>query len=289
MPEDRKDNPSGAELAANPNLKYARDLYVQLFEKTSPLTSLGYGPAQRELLAIALKQLENEVGHVYSPTHVAFSDNDGHYRASIGGLRRNNGWQMIATREIEAQIKSASDEDMSAEDLFLATLVHKPRVQFFEFPSYESSNCMAIINMLPSDINYEDITILVPNLYVTETLYSGQLEMREDNLLNRLRSKVKPDYMTPTYRAAWIDDETKLDLVVQYRTKLIDAVSKNDEKMPKEGAIDIWRRLPVQSLDGREWIPFGKKPSVSSEQAMKAFEKPESVVVGQFAPAFQRG
>ncbi len=79
-----------------------------------------------------------------------------------------------------------------------------------------------------------------------------------------------------TYKATWIDEETKLDLVVE--TDLYDR--EVGEPHPKK-YVETWRRLPVIEHEGKSWLPFGRKPNVSKEVTKKALETSRGTV-GKF-------
>lgn len=277
-----------AEISQYEELRYARDLFVHLFRDGAPFSNLGYGPAQVQTALTALRQLENEKGHV-RPYSAYFADEDQHYSSAVHNLKYG-GWQLRAHRNIYKMLKDTANNSEDDLMIFAKYVTHKPRVPFFD---NESIDTVVIVDMLPPGENCENIEKLVPNLYIT-TGFSGWGfdTMNEDATVSRIKSKLMYYFRQyhSTYKAAWVDDETKLDLVVLHGDPHIRDMAKYGSygEDQKEGKLDIWRRLPEQELYGKVWAPFGRKVNASASQAMRAFESKQNVVTGKLALAPQR-
>lgn len=283
----QEQGPKGkVEISQFTELRYARDLFVHLFRDGIPFVNLGYGSAQVQTALTALRQLENEEGIVTSPHLVRFTDEDQYYSSTLLRLK-HGGWQLVADRNILKQLKDAATESETREMIFLKYMTYKPQVPFF---TNESADYMLILDMLPTGEGLEDIGKLVPKLYETVEFTGRDFDsMIEDTPVNRFRARFFSPYHS-TFRAAWFDDETKRDLVIQHVDRHTRRMAKHGSygEDQEEGKIDIWRRLPKQELDGKSWTPFGRKLSASSEQAMRAFESDRSVVTGKLVLAPQK-
>lgn len=254
------------EIQANPDLRYVRDLYIQLFETAAPFYSLGYNPSQIERARISLKQLENEKAVANQALRiVSFKSEDERYAAYLMPSRLG-GWRLeIADNKLTLGMKEAS----SAEEATLALFNVDLKLQFFE---QEGNGVLGIFYIFPETAGYSDINLLIKHLYDTEYYL-----MLQDDPISRIKAKFSG--ANATYKAAWVDEETKRDLVVHISHKYM----KLGVYKETEGKLDVWRRLPEQELDGVRWIPFGRKINTSTQQSMAVFESQKGIATGKLA------
>jgi hypothetical protein len=245
--EQRKDN-----LLQFPDLENARNLFVQLFQTETPLINLGYNTQQREIVKPVLKLMEGE-GRVSLKSLEVYFDGIGGATVVLERLKRG-GHRLLA--------------DKGGHLGFMEMMVGRG---FFdnELPTIVAHMCM-----LPGDKNYSDIQTLVSHLY--EGYISNKpVHLEPSAPLSRLKSMLSPN--TAIYKAAWTDDDTKLELIIESNfvdKALADGLSDQE--------IEIWRRLPTQSLDGQSWVPWGKKPNISEDTLKKILdEKRTKIATGQ--------
>lgn len=242
------------------DLEYGRELFINLFKDSTPFINMGYSPSQIELAKIPLRLIEEE--GTQSGNRVQWRTDDYVYSTNLHGM--NYGGFYLEGGSNHMLLFFVGPEEDRVQHLRAST----PRVKFFD---YETEQMFALA-MVPSDI--DDTHSLVTKLY--ETSY-GEMKKRDliDNVVPR------QGYDRGIYTAAWMDDKTKLDLVVKYKHKTLNEYLLA-EIGQKDGKIDVWRRLPNVELEGAEWTPYGRKPNTSVSQAMSAFEKKEDVFNVQF-------
>ncbi len=251
--------------------EYGRDLYMQLFQDDTPLVNLGYTPRQKILARRALSLLENEgtLRLGYRP-RLTFEPENNHSGSETlddsAGIERltHEGYQLSGYVTVPWP---KGDYSQEAEDFV------RERFGFFES---ESTGKVVDVRVIPAQIDYTNLDRLVRHLY-EGTDYGDVLtpSLEPESLSARLKKIVIPS--VATYKAVWIDDETKLELVIE---------SDFQNRSWGEGGkdIDIWRRLPQIELDGKSWTPFGKKPNISKQAAQKALQGAKSrVIAKQFA------
>lgn len=250
---ERGSNPQETEYHASFN--YGRDLYIKLLQDDTPLVNLGYTAEQRVLARRALSHLEDEearlspgyMGGFYYPNTVVF------------GL---NNFGDFGVRLMQLQ---GGGYDLQAE---MDTIIEP---EIFE----DNPRLLARIDMIPDNVMYEDLDTLVQKLYGRDD--PRVKGMRRSHLLSRILSHFTP---VATYRAAWVDEDTKLELVVEHNYW---GVQVHEEAgFWPDTELDTWRRLPPIKLDGKRWVPFGMKPDTSKRAAQKAPEEAKGKV-RQFA------
>lgn len=240
--------------------EYGRNLYIHLFQDDTPFVNLGYPPSLRALAKKALYPLQDEVSMGPGPRPNLYFEGENEEWGTIY-LLKHGGYILRAAVELPRYDFSTSFSERE-----------KLEAEFTFFES-EGHGYVAFIDMIPEDVNYEDLNRLVPHLYEgTEIWSSSNVSLELSNQLSRLKSHLFSE--VSTFRAVWIDEGTKLDLVVE-----TDFSDKDDQVRNPQKYIDVWRRLPIIELDGKGWIPFGKKPNISRKSAQQAFEKQKGKVV----------
>ena len=111
----------GNEGVPSADLSYGRELFLHMFQDSSPFASLGYSAPQIEEARKALKQLENVEGRTSSPLQVTFDD-DRFYSRSVqlsyeGKDLEKNLWHLSAQRDIYRMIMSQLPPDASEEEI----------------------------------------------------------------------------------------------------------------------------------------------------------------------------
>lgn len=239
-------------LSKFPDLEYGRDLFVQLFHTETPLINLGYKSSQREIAKPVLRLMESEGRVRLKPLEVYFGES-GEATVVLQKLR-NGGYYMYA--------------DRGGHPSFMQMITSKG---FFD---NEFLTIVARVNMLSGNQDYCDINTLVTHLYEGQ-ITDRPIHMEPRNPLSQLKSALLPN--TAIYKAAWTDEETKLELVIE--SNFVDKALADGDSQPE---IEIWRRLSTQNLEGQKWVPWGKKPNISEDRLKKILEaKKAKVVVGQ--------
>lgn len=248
---------------------YARNLFVHLFRNEMSLVNLGYSPSQKTLAKVALLYLEQDEGELCF-------DLETHPLVFFG----DEGWLVgvLLTKTNRESYRASAFYDVlglslgrlsTQEEQFRASLFWKPKTICFE----RDYPLVAEINMIPEDASIDDIDSLVKHLY--EERYGGEVNMEEASLISVVKTRIIPS--VATYRAAWTDDKTKLELVVEsnYTSKVMGGELVNE--------LYVWRKLPTQDFQGQKWIPFGRKPNISTKKMKKVLEaKKEGMTTGQF-------
>lgn len=235
-------------------LNYARDLFIQLFKDDSPLINLGYSARQVAITRPILRHLEEE-GRLSWLGDAFFGEGD--EGVNIDTLK-HGGYALFANRDLP---------HLDLEN-FSAGYARRILMRFFED---EPEGFVAIIDMIPSSASYEDLDALVKGLY--EGWYEGgvleAVSLEKSSPMSKLKSHVLPN--TAVFKATWVDEATKLELVVKtnYTSKSI-----KENKALKE--YHMWRRLPAQESNGKTWIPFGRKPNVSNKRIREILETKKS-------------
>lgn len=219
---------------------------------------------------MALRSLEGE-GRVYlePSAWVMFDGED--VDVQLGQLEQG-GYYLIASYDVAEKLVKEVYQDPLKQALALATWGQ--RFKFFED---EPPEYTAIIHMLPEGAAKADISTLVPSLYEGSGGTIIRVRIEEENKLATLKSHLLSS--VATYRAAWVDQETKLELVVEsnFASKTL-----GDDASIKE--VHLWRRLPTQEFEGKSWVPFGRKPNVSKKRLLQILEESkERVITGRLA------
>lgn len=256
----------GPELSDFPQLRQARELFIALFPDDSPFVNLGYTAKQTQIAKRVLSNLENEEANLQmigTKASVSFHNQNGDDMVDLSQLR-HGGYDLVGIHDYVWLVHGAASR--------LRALLLGPSVKFFEG---EPNEFVAIIRMLPVTDGYNNIDLLVKHLYEGSEGSRQELNLEKKSIMTTIKSKIIPS--TATFRAVWLDDQTKVELVVEtdFESKIVGSRNKN---------IHVWRRLPEVELDGKKWTPFGRKPNASSEQTMQVLNaKRESVASGQLS------
>lgn len=242
-----------------PGLARARELYIQLFKDNTPLVNLGYTPKQIEYSIIALRLLEGEGKvntHFKKPT-LEFGDptNPGEL-VEVSYLENNQGFYLYACRE-------TTDPDISDKYERLIRILAGST-----FKVLDSVGTIAKIALFQDTNRINELDYLIPQLYSpsAEALDKG---VKKENVLTKA---ARTFGLATTYRAAWVDERTKLEF----------AVEVNDSTSIKRGEpleCNIWRRLNPVSDDLGIVVPFGRKPNTSVESVKEILSSAQSKAV----------
>lgn len=291
----------GNEGVPSADLSYGRELFLHMFQDSSPFASLGYSAPQIEEARKALKQLENVEGRTSSPLQVTFDD-DRFYSSSVqlsyeGKDLEKNLWHLSAQRDIYRMIMSQLPPDASEEEIkqkkLQALFLGAGSVKIKTFR--ENENLLAAVSMFPEDADTADIQTVIKGVNDGWHGFGTDAGMlHKPTLWNKLLEKTGRNRFGSTYRAAWLDDQSKRDLVIEYTNphvqkmaKLSKKMGETDEQSTEESKLQVWRKLPEQELDGQKWIPFGLKLNQSASQAMAAFES-QPVATGRLSFNFNQ-
>ncbi len=286
----------GNEGEPSADLSYGRELFLHMFQDSSPFANLGYSAPQIEETRKALKQLENVEGRTSSPLRVTFED-DRFYSSSVqlsyeGKDLKKNLWHLSAQRDIYRMIMSQLPLDASEEEIkekkLQALFLGAGSVKIKTFR--ENENLLAAVSMFPEDTDTAGIQTVIKGVNDGWHGFGTDAGMLyKPTLWNKLLEKTGRNRFGSTYRAAWLDDQSKRDLVIEYTNPHIQEMAKlskkmgaTDEQFTEESKLQVWRKLPEQELNGQKWIPFGLKLNQSASQAMAAFES-QPVATGRLS------
>lgn len=242
---------SGSEQEPSPkSLEYGRDLTVQLFQDDSPLVNLGYSTKQKDAVRRALRTLE-EPGKFYQQPqpYVEFGQ-----RPKDEGDDAPQAW-LTELQHGGYKVKTSirpTFTDLGYVSNFVVTFP----------PEADIEVVVGVFEMLPAQTDVNDINGLVKHLY--EGAFVNRFGSRQGpgmqrpSLFSTLRSKLSSS--VSTFKAGWVDESTKLELVVE-----TDAYSRLFGRKFGSKVQETWRKLPEIELEGQSWIPFGKKPNPSRE------------------------
>lgn len=261
----------------NQNLEYGRDLYVQLFQDESPLINLGYSAKQVQFTRSALSLMEREGAFYPTPKpRVAFGNleiisEDTSPHVWLTTLA-NGGFKAIAQYPL-LWVPDRFENDKG----YIHPSPYKTDLISEEFPL----GVAAVIDILPGDKDYQDVDELVQHLYEGAWLNHYHIrnpKMESPSVLNFLKSRFSTS--VAVFRAGWVDENTKLELVVETDIysrlqgftgeKVIS--SEGGQKINISVIREVWRRLDQIEKDGLVWAPFGKKPNPSNQSIQKALE-----------------
>lgn len=243
--------------------EYGRNLYVNLFHDDTPFVNLGYPLELRSLARRALYHLEEE-GRINGGKWAFFGNDD--ESVSIH-LLRHGGYWLYAHVDFHPIIGSLDD--------YPTIEAYRRQRSRFDFFETHAPGTVAFIAMLPADVDYTDIHGLVRHLYEGTAGSGDNITMEPSSLISNIKTHIF--IRNAVYRAAWVDDKSKLELVVESNFS-----AKDDEHTDME--MDVWRRLPTVEYEGKSWTPFGKKPNMSRRFAKQALEKLKGkVVIGNLA------
>lgn len=260
MTEQQESKPNSE--FARKELEYARELFIHLFADESPLTNLGYTARQRQAAKSAIIALENEGRFYHEPKPQAFIE--GQDARTIVTTLKHGGYKL---RGDYPPIWTPAEQPGYS---YLNIRVNLNFVHDQLLPD----NAALVIEILPPDVNLEDVDGLTKHLYEGSWISIPLTQDRPDPSFEKLspsstlRSRIFAH--NATYRAGWVDEDIHLELVVE--TDIFGRMYgfRNARKV-----VDVWRRLPNVEFEGKIWTPFGKKPNPSDESIKRALEGKE--------------
>lgn len=234
-------------LAQFPELERARNLFIALFNNDTPLINLGYSSSQRAKAKKALGLIQEE-GRVLNPNSSArslyFSDKSGVDVAEITQLIQDGGFHLYAGHDPTA--------GGGVENLIFAIEGAKPTV-------FGDSFTVAEVNLLNPEVNVADLDGLMKIFYG-----GGNYTRTAVTKKNPLSVLGRAAGVTGTYRAAWVDSETKLEFVAEISLPQAEQFEPDYHR---------WRRLPQLADLRGEVTSFGRRPNVSRENVLEVFNR----------------
>ncbi len=219
-----------------PDFEYARELFIQVFKDDTPLVNCGYTLSQLGIAKSALSALEEESIRIVLTPPPAFVD--------FGKLGSGRSVELFQLPHGGYKL----DAEYNINDY--------NGIDFFEFPYHHSA---AIFSAIPENVGLEDIPRLVKNLYEGSDSDLCDTHMVQRNPLTQRLNSVLDSLVT--FRAFWVDERTKIDLVVETNF----TTETDRAEIGSEDVTHIWRRLPTQELEGQRWFIFGRKPNISKD------------------------
>lgn len=242
-----------------PQLARARELFIALFRDRSPLVNLGYTNLQIEFTIPVLRLIEGE-GKVVTDSNDRYLpyldfDNPTGENANISSLP-NNGFLLYAARY------PSEEEGLTRDERLIRWLFGNP------IKVLDDDVTVAKVGLFPEvRENAIDLNVIVPLLYSTE------IRLSRETLATKISRKVAN--MGPaTFRAAWLDDRTRIEFAVE----IMDPQSRRLGLEESEYA--LWRRLNNISDSQGTMTPFGQKPDGSKEMVSHAFSQAPKVFSG---------
>ncbi len=243
-----------------PELSRARDFLIELFSDRSPLRILGYTEQQIAFAVPALDLIQDEgsVGVFKSKPYLSWSKNHDSLAAEIESLPNKSGYRLTARRD---EVERGSALLSPAERLMKMIYSENPVIIFKDFDIQ-----VADILLFKPETGLGNLDALVK--LVTEGNFYWQ-RIKKENPLTKISQKVG---IAPTYRAAWIDEGTKLEFVIEIKER------------GQEPQYLAYRRLNTLSDSASSVIPFGKKANATEQKVKQALEaKTDRVVQGNLA------
>lgn len=254
-------------LAQFPELARARNLYIELFEDRSPLVNLGYTNRQVEFALPVLRLLEEE-GEVMSYMRQPFLSFDNPKDPSVESLQvyflpSNQGFYLFAIKD---ETSRGWGELSQGERVWRMFYAQQPVITFDDFPEQ-----VAHIALFDETAHITNLDYLVRQLYADSFTNAPQGMRREGILAKAARAMG----VVGTYKAAWVDEATKLEFVAK-----LDA--PEDRKL---GSVYVaYRKLNLISDFQGTVIPIGKKANISEQKVTKVLSSQrQQAVSGQLA------
>lgn len=254
-------------LSRFPELARARSLFIELFKDRSPLINLGYTSRQVEFALPVLRLLEEEGGvmdHLRDPYLTFDNPRDSWVEAlEVYYLPSRQGFYLSATRDETAR---GWDDLTEVERLWRMLYTQNPVIIFSDF-----SDEIAHIGLFDETADVTNLDYLIREFYA-DSFTNAPEGMRREGKLTKIARAIG---IAGTYRATWVDDETKLEFVAkldapEYRQLGSDYVA--------------YRRLrPISDNQGTV-VPFGKKANVFEQKVTKILSaQKQQIVSGQLS------
>lgn len=203
-----------SEVAPVPeDLSQGRELFVDLFKTSMPLVNLGYTATQIAEAEKSLKQLGNEEGERKSPTHIRFKDPEGFYLSdmSMHGAQKGKSptWSLNAWRNLPMMAYAQLPADMPIAERAAkwmeferADWNKKVEVKTFE----DKQKFLVAATLFPEGTDVGNIDTLISQI---STAHEDGSKLLKPTVWNRLMQRLPNNRLNSTYRAAWLDPDTK--------------------------------------------------------------------------------
>jgi len=236
-------------LSGYSDLARARNLFIALFNDKLPLINSGYTNRQIGYAIPVLKLIE-ESGEVvtYAKDPYLFFENSNEPDAehtSIGRLPGRHGFYLHAHKDDTFRGWSY----LTMDEKFYRIFFCHPTVIFDHFPGQ-----VAFIALFDEEADITDLDFLVQELFSSD-FSDFRLGLKRESKLTKIAKELK---IAVTYKAAWVDEETKLEFA-----------AKLDSSQDEPEYVAFRRLNPIFDAKGR-LVPFGEKPNVSKDRVSQA-------------------
>ncbi|MCS7091970.1 MAG: hypothetical protein NZM26_01305 [Patescibacteria group bacterium] len=254
-------------LKQYPDLALARNLFIQLFSDRSPLVNLGYTNEHIDYAWPVLRLLEGG-GKVMTQirrypylsfTNPQFPDAES---LQIYHLPEKRGFSLFATRdENSRRFANLSPEERLMREIFTM----QPVIIFEDLPQQVAHICL----FRAKDPKLNSLDYLVESIFCgwfTDPLFG----LHPEGFVTKFARRIN---LAGTYRAAFLDEGTKLEFVIELN-------------VPEEKRVVsvVYRKLNPVTSGGVTMIPIGKKPNKSIDEVKRAFSQhSRQIVEGEFA------
>lgn len=236
-------------LAQYSDLARARELFIDLFQDRAPLVNLGYTGRQIEFALPVLRLLEGEGGvatHIRNNPYLEFNSDDPHAEGlQVYHLPKREGFYLFAVRDETARGWGELSRDQRIMRMLTA---RQPVVIFQDFPEQ-----VAHIGLFEESADINNLDYLVRQFFA-DSFTDAPMGMKAENPVTRAARAVG---VAGTYRAAWVDERTKLEFVAK--------VDAPEDKGLGSEYITYRKLKPVSDLRGT-MIPIGKKANASEDK-----------------------
>lgn len=254
-------------LAQHPGLARARELFIDLFEDSMPLVNLGYTRKQIAFASPTLRLLEGEgLIETYTDDNpfLLFNSADPHAEwLNVYALPNRIGFELSAHRDEFWRGWGELSRDQRLRRMLTFT---DPVDIFQDYPSQVAS-----IALFEDGTDMNDLDYLVRH-FVVDSSTRAPMGMKVENPLTRIAKSIG---LVGTYRAAWVDEQTKLEFVVK--------IEAPEHRRDGPDYVTYRKLRPIFDSNGT-MTPVGKKANASPKQVTQILsEKKKQVTSGSLA------
>lgn len=248
-----------------PDLARARTHFIGLFKDRSPLVNLGYTSKQIAFVVPVLQLIEGEGvvdTHLRNKPYLTFENPDEPEAeaAYINPLPLGDGYYLSGFRDEG----SRGWDQLSREERLIRQTTNRQPIIFNDVPGV-----VAHVALFSNDAPTDRLEYLIPQLH-NQFFTNAPFGMKPENMLTKVAQAVGA---TGTFKAAWVDEETKNEFVAR--------IDIPEEEEPYYVA---YRKLrPLVDARGN-MTPIGKKANSSESKVTQIFKARKQVVSGQLAP-----
>lgn len=240
-------------LAQYPDLARVRELFIDLFQDRTPLVNLGYTARQIEFALPVLRLLEDKgrvVTSLPNNPYLYFNDPDDPGAESLGisYLPKREGFDLSGFRDEAFRGWSGLSYEERLWRFFLqprSVVIHQDFLQ-----------AVARIGLFEEGAEIDNLDYLI-NQFFNRSFTNARMGMMAENPATRAARAVG---VAGTYRAAWVDERTKLEFVAK--------MDIPEDKSTGSTYVTFRKLTPVFDSRGK-MVPIGKKASTSEDKVTK--------------------